>query len=446
MPEIPRQIAKAQINEIIRSTLLGYRRDFVAEKTGLSTGTVSNYWNRFLKDAKRMGLSRVSREHNVVEEIKSLRALGTELQREGINVTNATNGARIINALRRLKVDESNLEEFITSFYNYTKDKEYNPSDLAVAAARMLSLERQHRLDYNSLLHDYQGKLGEVNNLTDNINKLRMEEKEAWRRRDHVFDVYKVTVEELEEYVKVRKELTGYGVEVSETGRLSSMMRNAKAVGFKSERILNFITNAETLSQQGKQLNDGIDQLMRDKDKVERSLSRLTAEVKELERQRESLKGYIDVIKQEGIEGVKKVKEEALRNIEKFIEEESKALDQQIASTNEVCRTVSKMVIDSQDQISRYIDSTLTSIKRITERAGRTGEAVMRLESLKPTLNFIEKGEGDPRQVLRTMHLMCSKFKDWLKNNPNIEMRFGLENSNDSLLRSIETSRVSGRW
>ena len=110
---IPEHIKSA----VIDAWLMGKTRDNIASEFNISTGSVSNIIEQW---QNRIGLF----------DANNLRELGLALKKAGKTPVQCADGLRIINIINQLGIDEDHLFDFLTKFYNESKEQKLLPADL----------------------------------------------------------------------------------------------------------------------------------------------------------------------------------------------------------------------------------------------------------------------------------------------------------------------------
>src|ERR671920_1750609 len=105
-------------DEVIRLYLKGESRNDIASACGLSQCTVSNIideWKRSLD----------------IPDVQSLRDLAVNLKRCGIDAVQCGQGLRILNTMRKLGVNQNQVESFMIEVYGYGQRIGLAPQDIA---------------------------------------------------------------------------------------------------------------------------------------------------------------------------------------------------------------------------------------------------------------------------------------------------------------------------
>ena len=433
---MPKHIPLHTRSKVLKLMLLGYTRNMVAMDMGVSTGTVSNYWKGFKRDAIRMGLDEAAGEYGVAEELSALRALGGSLDKTGLTASQASTGVKVLEALNMLGVDASKLEQFTREIYIHSVEAGHTPTKLVEYAAKLSSLESETGLDYPSLLRSYEERSRVLNNLEGSIQKLRAEEANAWKKRDEALFDLNFTLETLNEYTQVRKALLGYGVEIRNIKRLSTMMKSAKELGFDPERIRRYITEMESLSSRCSQVEERLKSLESEEEATNLRHLKLLAEIKTLSEQKAGLDASIRTLTEQGIKNLEEIRDASVKNMKKTSSEESAILKQFTTELHEILAKATKECDERLQSFHSTMESLEDHIREIRDRAAKVGEAVGNLAALAPTLKLLERAEGEPHEVYPAMHFLCQRFIKWLRMQQGYN--FFLESYLESFIKQIE--------
>ena len=100
--------------EIITRWLKGEQRDKIASAMGLGAGTISAIISEWKAEIG-------------IPNANTLRQFSTELRRLGITASQCVLGCKILGVLRKLRVDEENLESFVSQVYQKCQSRSITP-------------------------------------------------------------------------------------------------------------------------------------------------------------------------------------------------------------------------------------------------------------------------------------------------------------------------------
>lgn len=409
--------------------LMGHPRDFVAESTRVSAGSVTNHWKIFKRRAFDLEIDGAAREFGVEAEINNLRALGSELLKTGLTAPQSYEGARILAKIRELDVDKKILDKFLTGFIKKSEVTGVKPGDLVKYSLELYNLEKEKNLDYNSLIKSISERRKELDILNIRIKNINKETKTAENKLKQALSKLNITLETLNEYNTVRNTLTTYGIDIIETPRLANMMKNSKELGYNPTRILHHITKNESLSEHQTKLQQVIDNLKEKEQTLRQQHGKLSVEIHTLTNQKEALKASINTLTENSLNQIEQFWDTTQEKIEKISKEETEIITQHLSETKKTLAFVKKERDKSFIHINAMVEETETSIKEIRDLASETGREIGKLEAISPILHLIEGSEGQPHEIYSAMTIISQQFKSWLNKNTTDSylIRFSLD-------------------
>lgn len=415
--------------------LMGHPRDFVAQSTRVSAGSVTNHWKIFKRRAYDLEIDGAAREFSVEAEIDNLRALGSELLKTGLTVPQSYEGARVLTKIRKLGVDEKILDQFLTGFIKKSEVTGVKSGDLVKYSLKLYNLKKEKNLDYNSLIKSISEKRKELDTLNIRIKNINKETKTAENKLKQASSELNITLETLNEYKTVRNTLTTYGIDMIETHRLANMMKNSKELGYKPTRILHHITKNESLSEYQTKLQQVIENLKEKVETFRQQHVKLSAEINTLTNQKEALKASINTLTENSLNQIEQFWDTTQEKIEKISKEETEIITQHLSETKKTLEFVKKERDKSFVHINAIVEETETSIKEIRDLASETGREIGKLEAISPILHLIEGSEGQTHEIYSAMTIISQHFKSWLNKNTTDSYLIGY--SLDSLINEL---------
>jgi chromosome segregation ATPase len=277
------RLPKEVEQEIMRLRLKGSTRDEIAKRLGISAGKVSTVLSDFDRISKRDGMNVTARNYDVEGDVGSLVNLAVQLRKSGVTVAEASGGARIMGKLRNLSVDEEDFEGFITQVYLASKEAVLTPKNVVGSATELFRLREETGLEYHELIARCGAASEEKTKLEDDIRKLKKEKEDALGEK-------KATIELLNEYVKLRDSLKGYGLDVKGLPRLKALLENAEELGYETKAVIEGLSKVESLTEKKRELEKEVKEL----EEKANSLSRKAEEAQSSIREKEPT---IEVIK-----------------------------------------------------------------------------------------------------------------------------------------------------
>jgi hypothetical protein len=97
--------------KIIRTYLIGLKRDETAKRFSISDGYVSNKWDEFKKQ--------------IGPEGEALRDLSIRLKQKEVTVEEASASVEVAYTIRKMNIDGGELQEFLSKVYKASVDNRY---------------------------------------------------------------------------------------------------------------------------------------------------------------------------------------------------------------------------------------------------------------------------------------------------------------------------------
>jgi hypothetical protein len=224
------QIKDDMKDEVIRLYLQGLSRNDIARTCGVGEGTVSNIideWKRTLD----------------IPDVQSLRDLAVNLKRYGIDAAQCAQGFRILNTIKKLGVNQNQVESFIIEVYEYCQRIGLIPQDIASNLQPLINLSKD--IPFSKIPDHIKEKKKEKTQLEENIktledrkDTLKIETSTAEELRDLALQEEKTTTAELKEYSNFKTELRKYGIPIDDLPKVVPVLHEIRQHGYDVEKVL----------------------------------------------------------------------------------------------------------------------------------------------------------------------------------------------------------------
>ena len=231
------QITNDMKDEVIRLYLQGLSRNDIARTCGVGEGTVSNIideWKRSLD----------------IPDVQSLRDLAVNLKRGGIDAAQCAQGLRILNTIKKLGVNQNQVESFMIEVYEYCQRIGLAPQDIASNLQALINLSKD--IPFSKIPEHIEAKKKEISRLDEETRKqheeikslketkreLKIETSTAKELRDVSLQEEKTTTAELKEYSNFKTELRKYGIPIDDLPKLVQLLYGIRQHGYDVEKVL----------------------------------------------------------------------------------------------------------------------------------------------------------------------------------------------------------------
>lgn len=176
-------VPPSKVKKLLKYYFSGLSQQLIAEKVGISQGSVSHWVSKFEKKAINNGLLKAAKEHNVFDEIVELRALAVELDKAGMSTAEVKIGTKIMKKFKKLGI-EPEQHEALVEVCAQVKDP-----DFIVDVLKLHQIKVESGVDYSEVIVQYEktvqglplvkAKLGKVEaDLHDAATKVEEKKKE----------------------------------------------------------------------------------------------------------------------------------------------------------------------------------------------------------------------------------------------------------------------------
>src|ERR687889_650970 len=231
------QITNDMKDEVIRLYLQGLSRNDIARTCGVGEGTVSNIideWKRSLD----------------IPDVQSLRDLAVNLKRGGIDAAQCAQGLRILNTIKKLGVNQNQVESFMIEVYEYCQRIGLAPQDIASNLQALINLSKDipfskipeyieaKKKEISRLDEETRKQHEEIKSLKETKRELKIETSTAKELRDVSLQEEKTTTAELKEYSNFKTELRKYGIPIDDLPKLVQLLYGIRQHGYDVEKVL----------------------------------------------------------------------------------------------------------------------------------------------------------------------------------------------------------------
>jgi len=354
------------------------------------------------------------------EQRRRLQELEDRLSQINSELKKNENLLNELNELKQLKLDIQKLSTLINKIKR-------------IAASHNIDPERAVSKLFEDIENKYDEMLGfekRISSLKEEVRKLDSEIQEYQEKVDKVKTEYAQLTEALRTIQALRKQ----GVQPSDIVAWEKILAKAKIRPDELTRYLEEFSNIQSLiEEKSRELKD-----------IEIKIKEDEMKLSELERQKEAMESVIKDTLGKLHEKLEDITRSYTQNIEKSSKE---AIDKIIQSTE----TTRKKLLETGSELRKSIEDTSVRIQEVrkevdslVEKSIEVGEAIGRLEALKPLLEFIETGQGPPNEVIPNMINILERFRAWLKHSGLSSLSYTTETSLDSLISDLKEAITSG--
>jgi len=377
---------------LARAYLTGKSRDETAIKANVSTGSVSNYW--------------VSFRELIGAEGETIRDLSIKLNRIRLSIEQASLGAEIMNKLKNMDVSVSKFESFVSSLYQESINQGHAPKQIVALADELYRLKALTGVSYEELFRDFKAKKEELSKLGQEITVKQKEREKAIEDTKKALEEKDATIKVLNEYSDFKGKLEQYGYKINDFFMLSKIFDNAKEQDYDVKKILEFMSQTSSLSNEYMKIGREVIALRLEK-------STLNKEINDLKAERSTLLDSINRISDSTVPQIGKVAKEANKELE-MLKTTTTTSMQEIRHLSEAQR--SELVSSAQESIKK-LEGILGEINPAIDRlskAQKIGKEIGEFEALYPMFKLFSEKEVSEQEMLPILKVTLYRFIQWL--------------------------------
>jgi hypothetical protein len=248
----------------IKDWLTGLSRDQIADKHGISTGTVTNIireWSAGLEEA-------------VAEE---LREFVVALRKLGLTAPRSAVGARVAYMMSKIGLDEDDFYSFMSETYNICIKLGLQPERLSHDLQLLTDLS--DLIPWDEIPAHIEKQIARKEKLEQEIQTLESVASEAKTRLDMALEHEAVTMKILNEYTDFRAEMNKNRILMANVPAFIKAINEIHRRGYDATSIVSKVSNFETLQTVEKELKDSVEFSTKKKDRLELESQLLRLEI-----------------------------------------------------------------------------------------------------------------------------------------------------------------------
>jgi len=232
--------------EIITRWLKGEQRDKIASAMGLGAGTISAIISEWKAEIG-------------IPNANTLRQFSTELRRLGITASQCVLGCRILGVLRKLRVDEENLESFVSQVYQKCQSRSITPEAIVECSQEVLSMAEKTPI--SRIPQIVQTMIVEKQELEQELQILRRDQAIAKKEREEALKNRQVTIRNINEFIGLKNMLSKSELSfdnLPEINKLARVLYNVKECSYEPRTITTKLSAIDNLQERQLKLQENV--------------------------------------------------------------------------------------------------------------------------------------------------------------------------------------------
>jgi hypothetical protein len=236
---------------VIEGWFKGLKRDNIANKQGIATGTVTNIIREWVADFE------------LGDVADAMRYFAVTFRNLKLTIPQCVLGARNVSMMKNLGIEENDFEEFISGTYKFLKELGVDPKKMADCIKQMEDLNATMPI---AQIPQYISELeAEKNRISEDIDKLKTDELKLKT------NIYKSLDRggEYQQFIDLKLELKKYGLDMSHLSSFTKMIKQAHELGYDAHLIGSKIAYLDNLYKEENELEESVRDLKREKELLE---------------------------------------------------------------------------------------------------------------------------------------------------------------------------------
>ena len=232
--------------EIITRWLKGEQRDKIAAAMGLGAGTISAIICAWKAEIG-------------APNADALRQFSIELRRLGITASQCVLGCRIHGVLRKIGVDDENLESFVSQLYQRSQSKGLTPQAIVECSQEILSMA--DKTPITRIPQRIQTMIEEKQELEQELKILRRDVATAKKEREEALKNSKTTIRDIREFVGLKEMLSKSGLSLDnfpEINKMARVLHNVKECSYEPKTIATKLSTIDNLQERQLKLQEKV--------------------------------------------------------------------------------------------------------------------------------------------------------------------------------------------
>ena len=232
--------------EIITRWLKGEQRDKIASAMGLGAGTISAIISEWKAEIG-------------IPNANTLRQFSTELRRLGITASQCVLGCRILGALRKLRVDEEDLESFVSQVYQKCQSRSITPEAIVECSQEVLSMAEKTPI--SRIPQIVQTMIVEKQELEQELQILRRDQAITKKELEEALKNSQITIRNINEFIGLKNMLSKSELSfdnLPEINKLARVLYNVKECSYEPRTITTKLSAIDNLQERQLKLQENV--------------------------------------------------------------------------------------------------------------------------------------------------------------------------------------------
>jgi hypothetical protein len=339
-------------------------------------------------------------ECGIRDEVENLRNLARDIGKSESSVDDCVSGYEVKEKMDNLGIDLEEVDGFLSGLLQDSQDQGLSGEQVGELAGRLHAVRVETGLGYSKLVEESERIAEEKKINEENVASLRDDVKKLEEKQQRKLEEAETTDKMLVEYLEDKENLGSYGLEVSDIGKSSKVLKALHEFGYDTTKVTGVIIEYGSLTgaiefkeqekEEAEKQVEGIKTEIRDLEKIK---SEKNSDIEKLKSQQSLLKKPLDALTYLFSNNVM---EDDVIKVKTLVEKAGYTIDSLVAKL-ETLGSLNN-VVKNQRQETKQLENHLTKLK----------------EEQKTSKEDIEYMKEEKARILKETKEIHDKYKDWV--------------------------------
>ena len=270
--------------EIISLKIQGFTNKEIHEKTGTSTGKVSEITNDFAAKLQ------INSPQDAFTFFKII-------QKNSVTLDSAFENIKTGSLLKNIGISDDHASDTLTAIERESKNTELTIPEITSLAAVLGRISEDHNIKGNDLIGTVEEKVQQLETLKGKIKEAETQREESESRLSMTLKENNTTMQDIDKYTSLQKDMQDNGLDMMDLSDTVNMIKQSKNLKHDPEKIIAKIQESELLE-------DTISKATKQSEELAEANRKAEKEYTETVEKKNANKSMVDVIDQLGLDGV----------------------------------------------------------------------------------------------------------------------------------------------
>ena len=261
-------ISESEKMKVLSLKIQGYTNSEINEKTGISTGQISNITADYTKSLQ-------------INDPRAAFSFFKLVSNNNISLDNAFANIAISSIISDLGMSFDDAKDVLGCVRDAGSDSSLDASKVIESCVLLEQMSEKHGIDKADIFEFVRQKKQELDDIINCTHTAKQEQDIAKKELDSALETNKTALSEISKYCKLRESLKNEGLDIEDVSKLIPVMRHAKSNSYDPQKMVSKLQESDNLDHSIKQQRDTDSELKAQNHSLKRQNSELQAKIRE---------------------------------------------------------------------------------------------------------------------------------------------------------------------